>query len=463
MHLHGILFAMKQKLSTLQVQKHILAPLMQKSISILLLPVHELQSAIEQEIQENPLLELDVPDPHLISLKRDADLNVKISQLRDINDRSFYDNTLDNEEITQRPVAGHLSLTDYLMEQLSMETSDPKILTIGEQIIGNIDDNGYLTQNCENIARDLQISDVTLVEQVLSLIQTFDPLGIAARNIRECLLIQLNFHLNGQGDTIRKVIEHHFEELGRKRHDQIARNLKVSVDDIKEIARYISTLEPKPARSFHPIDSGIYVKPDVFVHEIENGYSVRVNSRGVPPLRISSFYREMLNRPNLSREEKTFIAERLEKAINFINSIKQREETMKEIALFIVERQQDFFKMGSEGLVPLGLKDVARVIDRDESTVSRAIRNKYIDTPQGVYPLKYFFSGSLVTAENGNVSTQRIKEQIKELIENEDRTSPLSDEDIRTHFREKGIQLSRRTVAKYRQLSRIPPSFLRKN
>jgi len=285
-----------------------------------------------------------------------------------------------------------------------------------------------------------------------------------SRNLKECLLCQVSLGCNGNSELVREIIKNHLEELGRKQFQKIAKKLRVSLDDIKEAARFIALFEPKPARNYRPIRTSTYIKPDIFITKGENGqYAIRINRSGIPPLRVNTRYQEMLRRRNLSDSEREFIREKLKNAVYFIRNIEQRGQTICKISEYIVEKQKGFFEEGYRSLVPMTLKDIARVIGRNESTVSRAVANKYVDTPQGTFPLKFFFSQGIPENGNGPVTSRSIKEEIRELIESEDGTSPFSDQAIQDHLRERGTTVARRTVSKYRQTLKILPSHLRKN
>src|SRR3989338_141490 len=455
---------MRQKLSALQVQRPILAPMMQKSITILLLPSIELATAIEQELQANPLLEVDDISQMQKQQQENEEFQRKINSLSQLSSDLPYlpGMVLEDDEEHQCPIVKEITLEDRLLRQLRLEISDPLKLKIGEQIIGNINEDGYLTVDCKEIAASGGAADVSLVEEILKIIQYFDPVGIAARDLKECLLVQLE-SCGAVDPKTKEIIEMHLSDLGNKKYKELARALKLSIDEVKRIAELISSLEPKPARNFRPINPNIYIKPDLFIRKEETGLRVQINSEDIPTLKINPIYKSMLNKKDLSLDERTFIEERLQSAMYFIKSIKQREETLMRIANFILERQGQFFIHGPTAIVPLTLKDVADIIERDESTVSRAIRHKYIDTPQGVYPLKFFFSGGIASQFNGFVATRSIKEEIRSMIEDENKLTPLSYQDIQNQLEKRGISVARRTISKYRQGLRISPSHLRKN
>ena len=459
---------MKMRISTSQIQKPILAPVLQQSVGVLMLPITDLTWAIEQEVQSNPLLDVEEApevspqqsEKYVHPIFRDWDQSLPAQT-------HFYDSN--NDEIQEeRPITKEETLEDYLLKQLRLEASNLTELKIGEFIISHINEDGYLTESCEKIAETLQISNHSLVEQVLSVIQGFDPIGIAARDLKECLMIQLKTKSIEQFSSVAlSIIDHHLKNLAGKKYREIARKLKSPLPDVQKAAQVISSLEPKPARNYRPVQGNIYIKPDVIVHkDAEQKYHVHVNTTDIPKIRINPLYQQMLGKPNLSPEENTFILEKIKNASNFIKSIEQRGQTIREIAHCIVDKQKNFLEGSLLAIAPMTLKDVATLINRNESTVCRAVNNKYIDTPQGTFPMKFFFSQGLKdSAEQGgeNISSRSIKENIKEMIFLENKSAPLSDLDIQRHLKEKGINVARRTISKYRQLLGILPYHLRNN
>jgi len=459
---------MALKLSTLQVQKPILAPSLQQSIAVLLLPIMELNTAIEQELQNNPLLEQDETNPDFLENRADKELYRKAELLdnrhADHRISTRDENSWDDDESHQEsPLTRTLTLEESLLKQLRMETSDPTELRTGEMIIGNIDTDGYLTATCDELAQILGMDTPEPVVAMVRRIQKFEPIGVASQTLTECLLIQLLYKEVENPNLIERIITEHFEDLGRKRHLKIARKLGVPIEDVKDAAKIIASLEPKPARNHRPIDASIYIQPDVVIKpDAENTYQIIVNKTERPPLRINPQYKRLLMDPRTTDEEKAFIREKLTNAMNFIKSINQRGQTIRKITEYILERQKDFFADGTTAIVPLCLKDIAVAIGRNESTISRAINNKYIDTPHGLYPMKFFFSQAVQSTGDDPISVQSIKDEMRELVETENKSTPLSDKEIQGHFNNKGMQLARRTVSKYRQALNIPPSYLRK-
>lgn len=454
---------MRHKLSQIQTQRQVLAPLMQQSIALLLLPLTDLNLTIEQELQNNPLLETVEDDENLTRQLRDQGIRQNFKYLDTIPHIPSDHLTSDDDQPEDRSLVKELTLEENLWQQLQFETTDAQQLKIGELIIGNLDEDGYLKATCEEIAVTAGALDMTQVENVLSLIQNFEPIGIAARTLCECILIQLRAK-NCNGTMAARIVTEHLEDLGKKRYADIARQVGIGAEEVKKISQIISGLDPRPARNYRPISQTIYIKPDVFIAKDERGqYQIVMNDEGMPQIRISPLYKNMLNRKDLTEEEKDFIRAKLENAISFIKSIEQRGQTIREITKYVLAKQKEFFEGNHLAIAPLTLKDVAEAIHRNESTISRAMSNKYIDTPQGLFPMKYFFSQAITTDSTLPTSSQSVKQEIQEIVESENKSSPLSDHDIKEHFERKGVRLARRTITKYRKTLRIPPSYLRKN
>ena len=452
-----------------QIQKTVLAPVMQQSIEVLLLAVTELNLSIEQELQSNPLLEINEEAPADPRPEKAAPYdNDPLRFLREPLQGQY---SSDDETLEDIPIKIESSLEESLLQQLRVEPLSPLELRIGEYFIGNLDEDGYLKITREEVAAALGTQDRDLIERVLKIIQGFEPSGIASRNLQECLSIQLAAMRPARHDIYLAIITGHLQDLGHKRFQQISKDMGISLPEIREAANFIAGLEPKPARNFRPIRSSIYIQPDVFIlKDEERGYYVEVSREGIPSLRVNAYYRNLLGRAGLSEKDREFIQERFRNAANFIKSIEQRGHTLRRIAEYLLIKQMAFFDRG-EDLVPLVLKDVAQAISRNESTISRAISNKYIDTPRGMFPMKFFFSQgihqirSLSAASDdaqGSVASRSVKDEIQNIIIGEDKTAPLSDQDIQHYFKRRNMQIARRTISKYRQGLRILPSNLRK-
>jgi RNA polymerase sigma-54 factor len=438
---------------------------MRHSIEILQLPLTELDAAIENELQENPLLEIDEE----YGASRDREVLDYINQRLSCSTpettfgQTSFENNFDDELPEERPITRPAPLEELLLRQLRLEINDPVKIRIGEMIIGNLDEDGYFRGDTEEIARDLGLPDAADAEEVLFIIQNFEPAGIAARDLKECLLAQVYHRLNGSGALAARIINGHLEDLGRKKFQDIARQLNVPVDEVKSAARRIALLEPKPARNHRPARESVYVTPDITITKSDAGeLTVIVHKERVPQLRVNLVYQRMLSDPDRTPEEKDFIAQKIKNALEFMKSIEQRHSTLRQIADYIVANQREFFFHGSKYLKPMILKDVAEALERNESTISRAISHKFIDTPQGFFSIKYFFSPAIADRTRGTVSSRSVKDEIKNFIKEENPSRPLSDQDVYNYLAERGMSVSRRTIAKYRQNMKILPSYLRK-
>ena len=466
--------AMKMRLTQKMVQKMALTPQMRQSIHILQLPLLELRDYLKQQVEENPTLEVERDSENKDSI---ADEKIKsiIEQdeqyRRDSQD--YFNAGYSQEEMQKRNYRETLitkepSLQEYLISQLRMQPLGGMGYKIGEFIISYIDENGYFQSTTGEISQILNSKGIEVtpqdIEDVLSLIQTFEPIGIGARNLRECLTIQLK--AKGKQDSLcYRIIENHLTDLAKNKTKPIAKNLKVSPDEVKKALKEISRLEPKPGRSFTHSESKRILphSPDIIVEKIDNRHEVIINDRELPRLKISSHYKNLLNRKDVSEETKKYLKEKIGSALWLIKAVMQRQDTIRRVAECIIEIQRGFFEQGQEELLkPLTLQEIARHTSRNESTISRVVNNKYIRTPYGTFKLSYFFSSSFKTTQGEAISSEAIKSQIINLINEEDPRHPLSDDKIVKHFSAQGINVARRTIAKYREELKIPPSHLRK-
>lgn len=367
----------------------------------------------------------------------------------------------DNEQ-PETPLAQSKSLEDHLLTQLRLEINDPLQLRIGELIIGNLDADGYLSTPIEEIAWLAKTEDINLVEKVLFTIQQFEPVGIASRDIKECLINQIYASKTHHREPAIKILTDHFEHFFQKKFDLIAKTTHINIDIISQIAQFIGTLEPKPARNFQGAEQTVYVQPDIYlIKDSEGNFQIEINKNDTPAVRINPLYMKLLKDPHTTQEDRKFIQDKLANAINFIKSIQQRGETLRQISQLIVERQRSFFEGKTSTLSPLALKDIARVLKRNESTISRAVHNKYMQTSLGMFPLRFFFPNA-VNEDNKYVSSHNIKLEIKNLVNAEDKNNPLTDQEIQEYFQSRGMKMARRTINKYRQKLDIPPSHQRK-
>lgn len=460
-----------------QTQKLIMTPELRQAITVLQLSSLELGMYIEQQLQENPMLEVREDDLDRIGENEGAegDGSEGEEQLSrqeyDVDwEEYFHDSDLGlarREKLAEPSGVGYENflaqvptLTEYLMMQLNLSHCDDYLKDIGEYMIGNIDHNGYLQVSVKEAAEQLKVSQ-SKVEQVLSLIQSFDPLGVGASSLQECLLLQVQ-HLVIKNKLVVELIEKYLPDMAKGRLNQIAQQLGVSVTDVQEAADIIKTLDPKPGRNFTTTNEVRYIVPDVVVERVEGEYIILVNDSSVPRLTINSTYRSVLTQDKFDVQTRRFVENKLNSAAWLLKSIEQRRLTLYKVASCLVELQKDFLSFGVKYLKPLNLRTVAEIVSLHESTVSRATSNKYIQTPQGVFEMKFFFSTGLSSAGGGMTSAESIKKTLRELIAEEDVRKPLNDQKISDIFAERGIKISRRTVAKYRDELNIPPLRQRK-
>jgi len=481
---------MKIGLSIGLQQRLVMTPKLQQALKLLQMPTLELQQVLKQEVLQNPLLEevddadMDEEEPaeaEEAAESQSEEQEAKSEQTEEPEEseaakkeRVEYDdyfesgfgagdgfaNEEDRENFVERVPVAKQSFSDYLMSQLRLVTEEERSIAIGEYIIGSLDDSGYLTCSLREIAGTFGVTEED-AEKVLKIIQTFDPVGVGARDLKECLLIQLE--AKGLGASLAaRIVRDHFEEFKQKKYLDLSKALKAPLKDIQEQAQVIGSLNPKPGLDILA-DEPKYVIPDLVVDLVADRYVVSLNDRNVPRLRISQSYRDELQQNvELNSEAKDFIQSRLKNAKWLIQTIEQRRRTMIKVMEAIVEEQHEFFEKGVVALRPLTLQQVASKISMHESTVSRVTTNKYVQTPRGVYELKFFFSSSLSTEDGEEVSAKSAKLKIKTIIGAEDTRRPLSDQKIADILKKDGLIIARRTVAKYREQLGILPARHRK-
>ena len=463
----------------------ILAPQMRQFLKLLELPIFELEQKIQQEIEQNPTLEESESVPEIDTISEDDNLKTsEDTQIRDIlEEMATYQNArkledfsrdlsfVDHDEIQKRRdyqesiQSKSLTLSDYLEWQLSMIDLTAKEREIADEIIGNINDDGQLVTSIEEIAEKTK-STLEQANKVLHKIQQLDPPGVGGKDLREILLIQLK---KQPGDTslAQKIVGEHLPHLERKQFDQLARLLQITPQKVKEVCQEIAKLEPKPGRIFYQ-EKPNFVVPDASVSILpdrNDELALDINNTYVPRLRINSVYRDMLKKKDLDLETKTFLKQKIQSGLDLIKALAQRKSTIQLITEEIMKAQREFFSKGFSYLRPLRLKDVSEKIGIHESTVSRAIQGKYLDTPQGTIPYKSFFSNRLESSQNGNGESESqtsALERLKNLVANENKQKPLSDAKLVTLLNQEGINIARRTVAKYRDILKILPAYLRK-
>src|SRR3954467_6722595 len=470
----------QQKLHTKLVQKLILTPSLQQAIKLLPMSTLELTDLLNQEMVENPMLE-EVPTEDLQPAdalaqeqeKPPAEVTNKTDTWDDQDYEYFFGDYLDDgyrprapQEVRELPpientLSTATSLTDHLMWQLSMQTDDQALRDIGSAIIGNLDDDGYLVASSDELAA-MGPWPVGDVERGLKTVQGFDPVGVAARDLQECLLLQLR-HLGMTGSITEKIVTEHLRLLQNHQVPEIARKLGATIDDLKEHIEIIRHLDPKPGSRYNPNQSQ-YVIPDVYIIKVEDQYVAVLNEDGLPHMRISPVYRRLLDKGAAENTDETraYVKDKFRSALWLIKSVEQRQKTIHKVANSIINFQRDFRDHGIEPRRPLVLRDVANDIGMHESTVSRVVTNKYMHTPQGVFEMKYFFHSGIASSYGDAVSSVTIKQRIRKIIEQEDPRKPLSDSKIVSILQREGLELARRTIAKYREELKIPTSNQRK-
>ncbi len=486
-------FELKQNLKL--SQQLIMTPQLQQAIKLLQLSRQELVEAINQEMEENPLLEEISPDEgtgeeagedferDVLSAERDnikavehtEEINVEkgagteefdwASYLEDYGPVGVTYGGKDGEETSWDNVLTEgQSLTRHLSWQMTLSSFSEEEERVCNQIIGNLDQNGYLCATVPEIAQLENVSE-EVVERVLKKVQEFDPPGIAARNLQECLLIQARM-LGVKNKIIDVIIREYLKELELKNYVHIAHKLKVPLREVEIAVLLISRMNPKPG-SIYSEEKIQPIIPDVYVVKSGDEYKIILNDDGLPRLRISNFYREIMagisNHGHSDAENgKKYIKDKVQSATWLIKSIQQRQNTIYKVAESIVKFQKEFFDRGIDFLKPLVLRDIAGDIEMHESTISRVVNNKYMHSPQGIFEMKYFFGSSIKTTSEGTIASKSVKEEIKQIISSEQPRKPYSDCEIVDLLKAKGINIARRTVAKYREMMGILPSSRRK-
>jgi len=457
-----------------------MTPQLQQAIKILQMSVIELQQEIGNALVENPCLEESTGDDSSDGLQKVAsnapedsnEFDQKASSSESAGDfdfgnlsgedrfyRSTRNTSLDEipsyEQVLSRPQ----TLFDHLMWQWRLGTFTPEEDAIAEEIIGNLNEDGYLVLSVEEIAEQFK-TDVSDVNATLFKIQRFDPPGVGARNLQECLLIQSE--ILSEDEEVEQIIEKHLPEMETKNYAAISKKMNLPLHRVVELCKVIHSMEPKPGRSFHIGDAQYFV-PDVYVVKVGPEYMVVLNEDGLPRLKVSTEYKEQLDTGMLKEDTKTFVREKLRGATWLLKSIYQRQRTIFRVTESILARQKDFFDQGPEHLKPMILKDVADELGLHESTISRVTTNKYAHTPHGIFELKYFFNSAIKRSDGGDdLASASVKEKIKEIISREDPKRPLSDQEIVEMLKSDKIEIARRTVAKYREALAILPSSKRK-
>ena len=476
-------------------QQLIMTPQLQQAIKLLQLSRLELVDTINQEMEENPLLEEALPEEgneqevHSASEddvqsieKQDVKAIERTEELTGEGDgREEFDwtNYLEdygpvgityNRKDTEAPAWDNIitekqSLTEHLMWQMKLSPLTEEEMRVGAQIVGNLDQNGYLCATIQEIAELEKVTE-EFAEAVLKKVQEFDPAGVAARYLQECLLIQARM-LGVENPIVEVIIKNHLKDLELKNYIHIARKLKIPLREVEIAVLLISNMEPKPGSMFSE-EKVQSIIPDVYVVKSGDEYKIILNDDGMPRLRISNFYKEVMagvchhGDHNAEENGKKYIRDKVQSATWLIKSIQQRQKTIYKVAESIVKFQRDFFDRGIDFLKPLILRDVANDVEMHESTISRVVTNKYMHSPRGIFEMKYFFGSSIQRTSGETIASKSVKEEIKNLLSKEDSKKPYSDCEIVDLLKQKGINIARRTVAKYREMMGILPSSKRK-
>jgi RNA polymerase sigma-54 factor len=472
---------LKQSLSL--SQQLIMTPQLQQAIKLLQLSRLELLETITQEMETNPLLDeqpTDETDEEKTVAETTGETNddkptTEVTMEEKLNEDMDWETYLSeyNTGWAETPYDGgkefpsfenvnvnRTNLHSHLIWQLGMSDLDDRQREIGIQIIGNVDDDGYLKITIEELSGIIEYPQEEILK-ILGIIQTFDPVGVAARDMQECLLIQARFENMG-GTVVEKIIQHYMDNLEKKRYDLIVRSLSISMQEVLSAVSIITNFEPKPGRLYND-DETIYISPDIYIFKVGDDYEIVLNEDGMPKLRINNYYREILNRKDsLEKDTREYIQDKLKSAAWLIKSIQQRQRTIYKVTESIVKFQRNFFDKGVTHLKPLVLRDVAEQIQMHESTISRVTTNKYVHTPQGIFELKYFFNSAINSMEGESIASESVKEHIRNIIKSENKRRPYSDQEVADMLKGYNINAARRTVAKYRECLGILPSRKRR-
>ncbi len=475
--------AMEMRQQLKMSQQLVMTPQLQQAIKLLQLTRLELQDVVRQELEENPLLEEtaeaeDIREVEpLEAAEKENDPNSQEDAFHEVETGEEtlrdWDSYLDgynyssgeqysgDEEHSsfENLLTRKDTLVDHLLWQLHMGHFTEQEVGIGEEIIGNIDEEGYLRASLEEVAQTCYVNDGDVLP-VLERIQEFDPTGVAARDLRECLLIQARF-IGMQGSVVERILLNNINDLETRKYKQIARDLKVDISQVLIAAKIIGEFDPRPGRVFGSEDVQ-YISPDIFIYKVADEYVVMLNEDGLPNLKVNSFYLEARGNGSMDSRAEDYVSEKIRSAQWLIKSIQQRQRTIYKVAKSIIKFQRDFLDRGIEHLHPLVLRDVADDIGMHESTISRVTTNKYMQTPLGLFELKYFFNSGLSTSEGDFVSSESVKNRIKDIIESEDHKKPLSDQRIAEMLSGETVNIARRTVTKYREMLRLGSSSERK-
>jgi RNA polymerase sigma-54 factor len=490
--------ALEQRLNLRMSQRLIMTPSLQQAIKLLQMSKLELVEEIQQELTENPVLEEaadEGPPPERTEPEAAPSGTQEASETgesvdssepaeaepesRDVFEDIDYESYFQDVEGSYTPraaiesgeelpsfentLAERPGLAEHLRWQLDMSATQGRASEIGQAIIGNLNEDGYLRASLEEI-QEMGGFDAAEVRTTLEMVQGFDPVGVAARDLVECLTIQLK-HLGEDGSVAETIVRHHMDKLQTRRYKELGEILSVPMEDLLAEIEIIKGLDPRPGQKYN-VESSRYVVPDVYIVKIDDDYQIVLNEEGLPRLRISPVYRRMVERGGAEgtpEDAKDYVRNKLRSAFRLIKSLEERQRTIFKVATSIVKHQREFLDYGIERMRPLVLKDVADDIGMHESTVSRVVNNKYMHTHRGLFEMRFFFHSGIASVHGGeNVSSLTVKERIRKIIASEDGSHPLSDATIVKVLMGEGLQIARRTVAKYREELKIPSSSSRK-
>ncbi|MFP4172251.1 MAG: RNA polymerase factor sigma-54 [Candidatus Hydrogenedentota bacterium] len=475
---------MEHRLAQTQSQRLMLTQKMQQAVQILQLSTQELEQYVEQELQDNPVLE-EVADGNAVGLlevdgerrsaSADADSYEDVAFDVDAYAKEWREGSTEGQDLSRNRendesreyyqnsiTSGRKSLTSHLLEQLNFVARDDRTYALGERIIGDIDDRGYFTGSLENIAAEFEAA-LGEVEGILRIIQTFDPPGVGARTVTECLLLQIDAEYGGD-EQLRELVSNHLEELEKRQIPKIAKAMGITPEQVEALKTKLSRLNPWPGNEFGG-EPAPYIQPDVIVEKDEENddYVVYLADESLPKVRINEAYQELARNGHVNSEEKEYIRQKMESARWLLRNIEQRKHTILRIATAIINVQRDFLDKGVEGIKPLTLQEIADRVGMHEATISRTTRGKYIQTPQGLFEMKYFFSSGLRNDSGESQSSKSVQSIIKRMVEEEDKRKPLSDQKIAEKLKKDGINIARRTVTKYREAMGISPAAMRRS
>lgn len=474
--------ALEHRLEVKMMQKLVLTPQLQQAIKLLQMPQLELAMTLNNEMVENPFLEEDVeiadqeevnasPESETMPAPGD-DSEIPLEQMlgfsvdsyfdsrsHDGRDLGYFNPDVGTDQTFDQYASDGGGLSEHLNWQLRLSSASDDIKNAAEAVIGNIDERGYLKATAEEIANYSDVP-VSVAEEAIAFVHKFDPPGIGARDLRECLLLQLN-ELELRGSLVDKIISENLKDVEKKRYRQMAQQYAVSLDEVIQAVKIIEGLDPKPGSSFTNSDT-IYIKPDVYVVRDTESFRVVLNDESVPSLRINHYYRKILSQKNLlDKDEKEYLTERLRSAVWLLKSLDHRNKTLYRVTESLIKFQYEFFDKNVSHLRPLNLKDVAQELGLHESTISRATSNKYLSCSHGLFSFRFFFSSGLASGD-GAVSSNYVRDMMHKIIEEEDSRKPLSDQKIADILKSSGIKVARRTVAKYRDEMNVAPQSQRR-